>query len=99
MPVKKIEDQKEVYDEKYFEAKYSSTKKEQHPIWNELKDIRNKLNGVPFEDIRTYIKTHMKDEVSSLQDMFNKDFGALPRSDPLRMEILQTLGELGIKIY
>ena len=68
-------------------------------IWNDLERMRKDLNECDqLPIIKKFINTKMKEEVKELTELFKKDFGHLPKDDPLRLEVLLTLGELGIII-
>lgn len=72
----------------------------QKSMWLELRELRDALNKLgDINVIKGYIKEHMTDDVADLQKKFNKDFGDIKPTDPIRLEILQTLGEMGIMIY
>jgi hypothetical protein len=68
-------------------------------VWDDLKKMREALSGKPLEQMKQYINETMSDDVEDLKKMFVEDFKDFPKDDPLRMEVLQTLGELGIIIY
>jgi hypothetical protein len=74
-------------------------KPEIHTVWDELKTMRDALSGRPLEQMKQFINENMADDVKDLKKMFKKDFETLPKDDPLRLEVLQTLGELGIIIH
>jgi phage host-nuclease inhibitor protein Gam len=71
-----------------------------HPMWKELEELRDDLHQLgDINVVKAYIKEHMTDDVAQLQKKYKADFGSVKPTDPLRLEILQTLGELGIMIY
>ena len=68
-------------------------------VWNDLEKMRKDLdqcNQLPI--VKKFINEKMKEEVEQLTELFKQDFGHLPKDDPLRLEVLLTLGELGIVI-
>jgi hypothetical protein len=70
------------------------------PIWEELAELRDSLYRLGnIEDVKTFIKNNMQKDVKVLQDKFKNEFDDIPTTDPFRLEILQTLAELGIIIY
>jgi hypothetical protein len=70
------------------------------PMWDELKELRDELSKLgDINIIKAYIKENMAEEVAELQKKYKADFADIDKSDPLRLEILQTLGEMGIMIY
>ena len=85
---------KESVIDEYFEEK-----KELHPIWEELTELRNSLKQYDIAEVRVFIKENLESEIEAIQEEFNKDFEFIPKDSSLRLEILQTLGELGISIY
>lgn len=70
-----------------------------NPIWDDLEELRSTLSHLPIEAVKKYIVDNMADDVEGLQQSFKADFGELPQTSPLRLEVLQTLAELGILIY
>jgi hypothetical protein len=71
-----------------------------HPMWEELRELRDALNKLGNIDvIKAYISEYMSDDVADLQKKYKEDFKDIDVSDPIRLEILQTLGEMGIMIY
>jgi uncharacterized protein YeeX (DUF496 family) len=70
------------------------------PMWDELKELRDELSKLgDINIIKAYIKENMSEEVAELQKKYKVDFEDIDKADPLRLEILQTLGEIGIMIY
>jgi hypothetical protein len=68
-------------------------------IWQDLSEMRNTLSNLPMSQVKKYISENMEDEVEILVNQFKTDFKDIPTTDPLRIEILQTLAEIGIIIY
>ena len=86
----------EVIEETFFDCDDS----EKDDVWNDLRVMRAELNKCgDISNVKAYIHSEMKDDVLKLQKLFKKEFKDVENDDPLRMEILQTMGELGIIIY
>ena len=69
-------------------------------FWSELKEMREILNSLgDIKVIKNFIHENMKDEIEDLTNKFKHDFEELSSQDPLKLEVLQTLGELGILVY
>jgi hypothetical protein len=69
-------------------------------VWADLHTMREQLNAIGNIDvIKTFIKENMTDEIKILQDKFTEEFQDKPVEDPLRVEVLQTLVEIGISVY
>ena len=69
------------------------------PIFEELKELRNSLSTCDLEKAKIFIRDTMAEDVLKLQEGFTTCFKDLPQTDPLRLEVLQTLAELGVRIY
>lgn len=68
-------------------------------LWEELKMIRNRFRFIDMNIVRKFVLEQMGDDVNDLRERFDKEISVLPNDDPLKLEILQTLGDLGITIY
>ena len=68
-------------------------------LWDELQSLRNNLSELPLKEVRQFITSNMVNDIEELRTSFKKDFEKYPNDDPLKIEILQMLGELGIIIY
>jgi hypothetical protein len=69
------------------------------PIFGELKELRNSLSKCDLDKAKIFIRDCLSDDVLILQEGFTECFKDIPQTDPLRLEVLQTLAELGIRIY
>ena len=70
------------------------------PIWAELEDLRRSLAEIgDLDAVRAFITAEMGDDVLDLQKKYAMEFGALLPTDPIRLEVLQTLAEMGILVY
>jgi hypothetical protein len=69
------------------------------PIFEELKELRNSLSTCDLEKAKIFIRDCLSEDVLKLQEGFSTCFKDLPQNDPLRLEVLQTLAELGVRIY
>ena len=67
-------------------------------VWENLNNIREELAGLSMGDIREFVKKN-KDDVEKLKNEFLETFKEVPVDDPLRLEYLITLGEMGIILY
>ena len=68
--------------------------------WADLGIMREALNSLgDIDTIRKYIKLNLSEEVEELRKNFERDFKHTPKDDLLRLEVLQTLGEMGVIIY
>jgi hypothetical protein len=68
-------------------------------IFDELIELRKSLSNCDLEKARRFIKQTMANDVIKLQDGFHEFFKDVPSDDLFKLEVLQTLAELGIKIY
>lgn len=67
---------------------------------SELIELREQLNQLgSINTIRNFINTSMVSEAEELKQNFLNDFRDIPKDNALRLEVLQTLTELGIVIY
>lgn len=67
-------------------------------VWESLNNIREELAGLSIAHIREFVKKN-KDDVEKLKNEFLETFKEVPDDDPLRLEYLITLGEMGIILY
>lgn len=73
---------------------------EKTSVWDELGEMRSKLNSLGhISTVKEFIHTNLTEEVETLRALFDEEFRDLPKDNPLRLEVLQTLAELGITIY
>jgi len=69
-------------------------------IWKDLEAMRNDLRSCGQLDlVKSFINENLGKEVDEIKKMFHEEFNHLPNDDLLKFEVLQMLGEIGIKIY
>jgi len=68
-------------------------------VWSELNELRDNLKHLDIDEVKKYVRENLADDVEMLRETFKNDFKDIAKDDPLRLEILQTLAELGVLIY
>ena len=67
-------------------------------LWGDLQDIRASIAEMSIDKVREFVKENKK-EVEQLKNEFLETFKNVPSDNPLRIEYLITLGEMGIILY
>ena len=69
-------------------------------LWKDLEKMRCDLRECGQLDlVKSFINKELGKEVDEIKKMFHEEFDKLPNDDLLKFEVLQMLGEIGIKIY
>ena len=67
-------------------------------VWDDLNEIRMSLTNLTIKQINDYVSNN-PDDVETLKKNFIEKFKDIPDDDPLRIEYLITLGQMGVIIY
>ena len=67
-------------------------------LWDDLKDCVDTLKTVDYKTAREYVKMFCQEEKDEIIGHFQAEFGELPDSNRLKIEILTLLGKLGIVV-
>lgn len=68
-------------------------------LLNELKQMKEALNNVPKSVLQKFIDNELEDEKKELIKLYKKEVADLPRSDPVKLEILNLMLYLGINPF
>jgi len=61
-----------------------------------IKEIRDALENVNIHKVRKMFNTTLSDERDHLIDLYNIEIKQLPKGDPIKLEVLMILADLGI---
>ena len=65
-------------------------------ILTTFKQIRDQLEKLNIHHVRKLLDTELIDEKNDLIDLYNAEVKPLPKGDPVKLEILMILADLGI---
>jgi hypothetical protein len=66
----------------------------------DLQEARQQLNALgDIKKIKQYIAENMEEDVEQIVAEFHKNFDGVAKDNPLRINTLITLAEIGILIY
>ena len=68
-------------------------------IWQEISEIKQKLSVFNRSQVHKFVNDNMKEEVKDIQQKFKQEFKHYKKDNPLRIEVLLLLSDLGITIY
>ena len=68
-------------------------------LLNELKEIKDSFKNVPQKILKEIVKTKLQDDVNDLLEFYDKEIAQMPRTDPVKLEILNIMLYLGISPF
>ena len=69
-------------------------------VWKEFFDLRKKVNSLGYTTFREVIQNTITDsEIEKLCTDFKQEFKNTPKNDPLYLEVVKLLLDMGIELY